>query len=314
MRTPVEDSSMEEDRHKALRQIAKATYGVPGSRTSARVLSRFALHSIPLSLRNRQRIYNFVAADTIPRHNVSCVTPLPSGRTVKLRLDLRDDLSRRWYYWGYSGYEQATVRFFWKLLQSKCCVFDIGANIGYYTLLAASVLEGRGEVHAFEPSPGVIEWLSANVRLNSFQCVSVNQAAVAEADGEMPLFLPSDGAGTNASLVENFTRQDTFVMAKTIRLDSYCAKNVTRPIDLIKVDAEGAEISVLRGSGTLLDQWMPDIICEVLPPFENELDQFFSDLHYRKFLITDNGLQEKRRLEAHHEFRDYYLSRAPILL
>jgi len=37
-------------------------------------------------------------------------------------------------------------------------------------------------------------------------------------------------------------------------------------------------------------------------------------LHYRKFLITDNGLQEKRRLEAHHEFRDYYLSRAPILL
>lgn len=300
------------ERHKALRQVAKAVYVLPGSKASLRALTRFSVQSLPVSLKNKQRLYNFFAADTVPAGPVNCSGRLPSGEPVELTLDLRDDLSRIWYYWGYSGYEQATVRLFCELLKSKRCVFDVGANVGYYTLLAACALEGRGEVHAFEPSPEIFGKLCRNVDRNALRCVSLNQAALAAEDGEQKLFLPADRAGTNASLVENFTQQGGFVMTPAIRFDSYCKSQVKRPVDLVKIDAEGAEASVLRGAGSLIDEWRPDIICEVLQPFETELDCFFSGKPYRKFLITGDGLRETERLEAHPQFRDYYLSTAPV--
>jgi FkbM family methyltransferase len=286
-------------------------YTLPGSKASLRALTRFTVQSLPFSVKNKQRMYNFFAKDTVPAEDVSCSSRLPSGESVKLALDLHDDLSRMWYFWGYSGYERATVRLFCELLKSKCCVFDVGANIGYYTLLAASALEGRGEVHAFEPCPRVFRKLRQNVNRNVFRCVNLNQTAIADTDGEQRLFLPADQAGVNASLIENFTKQDAFVMTPTARLDSYCKAHVRRPVDLVKIDVEGAEASVLRGAGVLLDEWRPDLIFEVLPPYEKELDRFFSSRPYRKFLITDERLQETDRLKAHPEFRNYYLSTAP---
>ena len=302
------------ERHKALKRVASAVYVLPGSKTSLRTLTRFTVQSLPVSLKNKQRLYNFFAADTIPAAAVTSNTRLPSGQTIKLTLDLQDDLSRMWYYWGYRGYERATVRLFWELLRFKSCVFDVGANIGYYTLLAASALKGRGEVHAFEPCPRIFRQLYKNVNPGVFPCAKLTQAALTDTDGEQRLFLPADLAGTNASLIENFTKQDAFVMAQTTRFDSYCKAHVTRPVDLLKIDAEGAEASVLRGAGSLLDEWRPDIICEVLTPFAKELDRFFSGKLYRKFLIADNKLEETDKLEAHPQIRDYYLSTAPICL
>ena len=57
--------------------------------------------------------------------------------TIRAILDLSDDLSRIWHYWGYFDYEPGVTRLLYKLLQDKTCVFDVGANIGYYTLLMA---------------------------------------------------------------------------------------------------------------------------------------------------------------------------------
>ena len=304
-------NSLSVERHHVFKQIARAIYKVPGSKTSVRVLTRAALTTLPLSLKNRQRLYNFSAEDTIPNRTLTCRIHPPFGKPVKAELDLQDGLSRTLYYWGYAGYEPATVRVFLNLLRTKNCVFDVGANVGYYTLLAASVLEGSGEVHAFEPCPRVFHLLSKNVKLNNWQCLRLNRMALAEADGEQRLFIPSSGSGTNASLIENFTKQDSFEMVQTIRFDSYCHKNIKGRVDLIKLDVEGAEMSVLRGAGTLFDEWSPDVICEVLKPFEGELDRFFTSKAYRKFLITDDGLQEKDHLDAHNRYRDYYLSRTP---
>jgi FkbM family methyltransferase len=196
-------------------------------------------------------------------------------------------------------------------LKTRSCVLDIGANIGYYTMLAAKALEGRGEVHAFEPCPRPFQWLSENARLNGFTCLTLNQAAVSDANGSQPLFLPADFAGTNASLIENFTVQGSSIMSLVVCLDSYCARKVERPVDLLKIDAEGAELNVLRGSRSLLQQQGPDIICEVLEPFEHELNKFFRETAYRAFLITDSGLIERQEIRADPQFRDYYLTSRP---
>lgn len=302
------------ERHRHLKLIARILFVMPGMKPAARVLTRLAIQNLPLSLKSKQRLYNLFASNTAPEGSVTCSIKSPHGKTIKLKLNMQDEyLSRLWYYWGYAGFEN-TTHLFDKLLKTKSCVFDIGANIGYFTLLAASVMEGRGAVHAFEPHPEVFNGLMNNSSLNGFRCLRVNQLAMSDRDGQERFFLPSNRAWTNASLIEGFTDQQEPIIIDTVRFDSYCGKHSIRAVDLVKIDVEGAELKVLRGMGGLLDAWLPDIICEVLQPYEAELDQFFRHKAYRKFLITDKGLEEVDRIKAHPHFRDYYLSRSPVSL
>jgi FkbM family methyltransferase len=226
--------------------------------------------------------------------------------------DPQDDLSRQWYFWGYSGYEPATTSLLRTLLQHRSCVLDIGANIGYYTLLAASLIEGRGQVHAFEPSPHIFLSLRENANCNNFTCLRLSQVAVSDRDGLQVLFIPLDpNIRTNASLVEGFVEHARSVNVPSTRLDTYCSTHQIEHVDLIRIDVEGAEVPALRGMGVLLQRWLPDIVCEVLQGYEEEMDRFFASTPYRKFLITDHGLVEMSRIRADPVYRDYYLSCSP---
>lgn len=229
------------ERHRALRRAALALYALPGARSLARDSTRSAIQHLPLSVRNRQRLYNFFADDTIPQEPASCRLRLPGSPDLTLRLDLRDDLSRAWYFWGYGGYERGTTRLIRKLLEPGACYFDIGTNIGYYAILAASLLRNRGSVHAFEPFSEARRWLSLNASLNGLDNLHIYGAAVADKDGPARLYLPADGAWTNASLVEGFTSQDDCINVEATRLDTFCAKHAVGPISLLRIDAEGAE-------------------------------------------------------------------------
>jgi hypothetical protein len=205
--------------HPNLKRIARAGFVLTGAKPAARVLTRLAIQNLHLSLKNRQRLYNFFAAETAPAKPVGVNVRNCQGRSLRLMLDLHDDLSRNWYFWGYEGYERGTVRLFKELLKSKSCVFDIGANIGFYTLLAASVMDGRGEVHAFEALPKVFAWLQRNNALNGFTNSHLNQIAMSDNDGKAYLFLPADRAWTNASLIAGFTDQSETVAVETIRFE-----------------------------------------------------------------------------------------------
>lgn len=303
------------ERHRLLKSLMARIYHVPSSRTGARICARMLIQNTPLSLKNKQRLYNFFAKETAPSHPVKfkCRVTEPDLRSLKLELDIRDDLSCKWYYWGYTNYELGTMRLFAALLKSKRCIVDAGANIGFYSLLAATVFRHQGEVHAFEPHPEVFRWLARNSELNGFRDLHLNQAALSDIDGKVPLFLPANEAWTNASLIEGFMLQQAPIKIDAMRFDTYCREHLNIPVDLLKVDVEGAEIKVLRGMGHLLDEWQPDIICEVLPPYEQELDEFFHDRPYRKFLITADDLVEVKQLKAHPFFRDYYLSCDPLI-
>jgi len=244
------------ERHRLLRSAARAMYRVPKMRGTARVLTRYLIQHTPLSLRNKQRLYNFFAQDTSPDQPVEfkCAITEPHLTKLTLELDIRDDLSSKWYYWCYANYERGTVRLIEELLKSKRHVFDVGANIGFYTLLAGTAIKGRGEVHAFEPHPEVFRWLAHNSALNGFGCIRLNQAALSDVDGKVPLFLPSNDAWTNASLVEGFMPQQAPIEIDAIRFDTYCREHLGAPVDLLKVDVEGAELKVFCGMGCLLEE------------------------------------------------------------
>lgn len=299
------------ENHPYLKLVAQAAYQIPGVQSITRKVTRFGIQKSRLKVKNKQRLYNFVAADVIPTEIVNFEVLGFNGGKIILELNLKDDLCRQWYYWGYCGYERATVSLYCKLLKFGSCIFDIGANVGYYTLLAAIHLEGA-QVHAFEPNPQVFSSLSHNTGLNSLTSVHLSQKAMSDQDGDVCFFLPPEDAASNGSLIQGFASGQKPLMVESIRFDTYCAANNIARVDLIKMDVEGAEIKVLKGMGDLVDRWQPDFICEVLAPFDSELDRFFAERPYRKFMISDDGLVEVTRIRANPNFRDYYLSCNPV--
>jgi FkbM family methyltransferase len=297
--------------HPRLQALTRLMLVLPSAKSVARHTTRFAIQKLPLSQKNKERCYNLIAADAAALRPVICQVSLPGGGSLWLELDLSDPLSREWYYWGYKHYERSVVSVWSHLLSDAISVFDVGANIGFYTLLAAARLSGRGEVHAFEPNPRVFSHLARNAQHNSLMNLHLVGTAVCDFDGEASFYLPRNGAWANGSMIEGFTEQLEPLSLKTSHIDTYCSKAGIRRIDLIKIDAEGAELKVLKGMGSLLQNWKPDVICEVLEGYAASLNEFFRGTPYRKFLITQNGLQESSSLRPHQQFRDYYLSCEP---
>jgi FkbM family methyltransferase len=296
--------------HGRLRAIASVAYRVPGARDLARHALRTTLQGGKLPRQTRQQLHNFFAVDLSPPGVTACSVDVGQGRSVKTQLRVRDDLSRYWYFWGYAHYELGTTRLLRRLLERQRVFFDVGANIGYHTFLAAALLEGRGAVHAFEPWPEVFDDLAVNARLNGFRCLEVHRAALADRDGDLPLFAPEDAEWTTASLLPDDTRR-ACDLVPALRFDTFCKQRRLERVDVMKIDVEGAELQVLRGMGNLLSRWQPDMILEVLEPFEADLDAFFAETPYRKFRIRDTGLEELRRISAAPHHRNIYLTCHP---
>jgi FkbM family methyltransferase len=114
--------------------------------------------------------------------------------------------------------------------------FDVGANVGYYTLLLSRGVGPQGRVFAFEPNPVNFAHLKEHLRLNKIGNVEIVEAAVSDRAGTA--FFSGEGSTGKLS--------QTGTPTKTVQLDNY-----PRP-DIIKMDIEGEEIAALRGSARIL--------------------------------------------------------------
>lgn len=160
-------------------------------------------------------------------------------------------------------FEQETIDFFSHHLRPGMIVFDVGANIGVYSLLSADYVGKRGAVHSFEPTPNTFAQLQVNVKLNGFACIHLNQLAVAEQSGTSNLFLYKQNA------MNSLSRQDWVgtplgqVAVETISLDEYIDAEGLDTVNLLKLDVEGAELGVLKGARRLLSGPNPPVVvCE----------------------------------------------------
>lgn len=136
-----------------------------------------------------------------------------------------------------------------------CC--DIGANVGFFTLIAARLVGSAGKVYAFEPLPSNAEALRRNVDLNGLQNVEVIEAAVSDRSGTAELLLGQSSLDGKLSTGDDPTGQSI-----SVRLISLDQVGMVREPALIKIDAEGAEFSVLEGMRQTLTS-TPVILCEL---------------------------------------------------
>jgi FkbM family methyltransferase len=137
-------------------------------------------------------------------------------------------------------------------------VLDVGANTGYYVLLAASAVGTGGHVYAFEIQPEIIEILRRNVARNGFEDrVTIVASGCFSAEGEAFVEPHGDPGSARIGFASNAHR----VSLTTI--DRYAAAERFQRVDLILIDAEGADFEVLKGAADLLSTFRPVVIAEV---------------------------------------------------
>jgi FkbM family methyltransferase len=143
-------------------------------------------------------------------------------------------------------YERFETELFKKQVKKGMTVLDIGAHIGYYTLLAANLVGENGRVFAFEPHPHNFAMLEKNVGINGYKNVVLVQKAVSNQSGHIKLFLSE--YGTLHSLSNQVGKKSIVVEAVT--LDEFLGKDCQ--VDVVKVDIEGAEMLALLGADRLI--------------------------------------------------------------
>ncbi len=156
-------------------------------------------------------------------------------------------------------YESETSLLIQRLLKPGETMIDVGANIGYFSILGARAVGASGRVFAFEPMPRVRERLERNIALNQLTNVSVRSEALSDGSGPSAFYAgPTDDTGL-ASLRPLAGSQQVDVMRA--RFDDLW--NPSERVSLIKIDVEGAEMAVIRGMSECLKRDAPHVILEV---------------------------------------------------
>lgn len=148
-----------------------------------------------------------------------------------------------------NAWEPFETEIFKREIKPGDVVVDLGANIGYYTLLAASLVGPGGKVYAFEPEPDNFALLKKNVEANRFPNVVLEQKAVSNQSGKLKLYVSDQNKGDHQIYASGERR--SFVEISAVRLDDYFS-GYAGTVDIVKMDIQGAEGLALEGMEKLL--------------------------------------------------------------
>ncbi|HEY4594009.1 MAG TPA: FkbM family methyltransferase, partial [Thermoanaerobaculia bacterium] len=164
-------------------------------------------------------------------------------------------LYARLYVLGKTLAEPRERRFLQAQIEPGMVVFDVGANLGFYTLLLADRVGPQGRVHAFEPDPLSCELLRRRAagRAN----IEINQTAVGDHEGTITLYTNRSNRADNRVHPSLGAETAEAVDVPLTTLDAYCAARKIERIDAVKMDIQGAEVSALAGFRKTIDRLKP---------------------------------------------------------
>ena len=190
---------------------------------------------------------------------------------------------------GLGAYEPptaATVLTLCHLADPGFVMYDVGANMGLYGALGASMFSPR-RVHAFEPAPRTAA-VAARISRRNRLPVTVHAVALSDRRGQADLHISPVSDASN-SLVPGFRDTDQRVSVATVTLDEIVAKTGDRP-DILKIDVETHERAVLDGARDTIRRDRPAVVIEVLRrrghDHGDEINEFLDGLGYRCFELS----------------------------
>lgn len=220
---------------------------------------------------------------------------------INMWVDLRNGLGQ--YYYIHQQYESFETCLIEQVARPGTTVVDIGANVGYYTLVLAKQIGPAGKVIAIEPDPSNMSLLRRNLQLNHLDNVLCEQAAALDHEGETTLYLSDINDGDHRVFDAqddarfNQGKKRMKVVVRAIVVDKYMAE-LGKQADLVKVDIQGAEMLALPGMLNTLSH--PDVVlfCEFWP---YALRQAGSDPIQFLETLKNQGFELFEILEATHK-------------
>ena len=210
-------------------------------------------------------------------------------------------------YFDFLDHEPLTSKIFKSLLKPGDTVVDVGANIGHYTLLAAEVVGPLGRIHAVECSPETLALLSNNIRKNKLQNVLVHPYAAASERGTLNLNVTAIGLSwfSPHSNWHSVQGSGTTVEVQAVPLDEL----IPSPVNLVKIDAEGVDLEVLKGmthvlsespDASIIVEWAPPLLAEVgKDPFE--IVHWLQNAGFSRISAIDEKNKKQYSLDAASE-------------
>lgn len=186
------------------------------------------------------------------------------------------------------GRELPVENFLVQFLKEGDVCIDIGANVGFYTLLFSVLVGESGKVYAFEPTPRTFNILTAN-SLQKKNVVRAN-AALMEAEEERSLAdygAEKSGLNTILHASSHEGARPNLIAVTATTLDSYCLSNDVRPT-FIKIDTEGAEEMVLKGGQRILSAHHPTLIIEVQRESPHNIAALLAGIGYHAYQFVGN--------------------------
>lgn len=229
---------------------------------------------------------------------------LVTGSIINLNLLLKTQ--REIFFW--KVYEPHVVRFFTGSIERGAWALDIGANVGYYSLIMSDLVGDEGRVIAFEPEKNNYLSLVQNIKGTSKLNIVSENLAVGERSEKKKLFLNLDNEGGHSFDHVPNVNAEFFEEVDVNSVDQYLKRfsleEISR-IKTVKIDVEGFELSVLRGMKDFLNRGQElSVVCEVSANQE-QIFSFMKDLGYRIYelrsqqqvlLVAPSEVERKRDL------------------
>jgi FkbM family methyltransferase len=270
------------------------TFGAACLRTLVRAYLRYA----PLS-KGKARVWQAMRR-LLKRNPALFGTSITTDRYGhRMAVDFREWNERNLYFLG--EWNPDIEWLMARVLRPGDTFLDLGANIGYFTLLGARLVGPTGQVLSFEPSPINFQRLTGHVAMNGYATIRLYPKAVSNVAEASILFQP-EGGGDLSSLRSSVATETSAPVLRheieTVCLDQFLADDVKKVIRLVKIDIEGAEFLALQGMHDLLASPAgPDILCEINDAFlremgssETQILQYLQRLGYHAFLLGDRKL------------------------
>jgi len=206
-------------------------------------------------------------------------------------------------YFDFLDHEPLTTKVFASLLKTGDVVVDVGANIGHYTLLAAAAVGTNGRVHAIECSQETLKVLTDNVQRNQLSNVEIHPVAASSTRGTLELNVTAIGLSwfNPHSQWPTVKGCGSTVCVPAVPLDDI----ISSPIQVVKIDAEGMDLDVLKGMNRLLTEnqeasviveWAPPLLVEIgKDPME--LPRWLQEAGFNRICALDEIHKKQRSLE-----------------
>lgn len=216
--------------------------------------------------------------------------PILQGKLQGKKWIVGSSLNGCWL--GSYEYEKQTL--FAKTIREGSIVFDLGAHVGFHSLLASVLVGSQGKVYAFEPMPKNLSYLKEHIRINGITNITVIDAAVSDSSG-IAYFQE------NRCSFQGHLASVGNIEVKTVSLDEIISQGEIPNPDYIKIDVEGAELQVLNGAKNLLNNVKPTIF---LATHGDEIQRqcriFLESIGYRLEAINGKPLEIADELIARY--------------